>query len=171
MRAPSPSSLSRRLFTALGQTKAFAEFGIRLGPVETWLYEHTGGRVRLTALTGRKSLVLTTVGRKSGQPRDVTLLYTPHPAGWAVIASNFGQQHHPAWSVNLLANPAATVNIGGRSTAVTARLAQGSERHDIWARARAEWPGYDAYAERAGRDIRVFVLARNEGSAVTDHSQ
>jgi deazaflavin-dependent oxidoreductase (nitroreductase family) len=58
----------------------------------------------------------------------------------------------------LIANPDATVSLGGRQLPVRGRLAEGAERDRLWARATAMWPAYDSYATRTGRDIRLFVL-------------
>lgn len=153
-------SLRRRAFASLGRRKAFAAIGVKLAPFDTWMHDHTGGRLSLAGLAGQRSLLLTTTGRKSGQPREVSLIYTPWQDGWAVIASNYGQAHHPAWSANLLAQPDAVAVVGRVSVPVRARLVTGEERDRIWAAARINWPGYDSYAERSARDIRVFILER-----------
>ncbi len=107
---------------------------------------------------GLPSLLLTTTGRRSGLPRTVPLLYVPDGARYVVIASNWGQQHHPAWSANLLAEPDATVSIHGHDVAVRARLADPAERDRLWPSITRTWPAYDTYVERSGRDIRVFLL-------------
>jgi deazaflavin-dependent oxidoreductase (nitroreductase family) len=77
-----------------------------------------------------------------------------------VIGSNWGKNRQPAWSLNLLADPRATVTIGGRHLPVEARVATGAERERLWGLLLTEWPAYETYVERAGgRDIRVFRLA------------
>jgi deazaflavin-dependent oxidoreductase (nitroreductase family) len=127
-------------------------------PVDTWIQRRTGGRLTVIGRHGLPSLLLTTTGRRTGQPRTVPLLYLPDGDRYVVIASNWGQQHHPAWSGNLLANPEATVSVDGRETAVRARLADPAERERLWPAITRVWPAYDTYVERSGRDIRVFVL-------------
>lgn len=103
-------------------------------------------------------LILTTTGRRSGEPREAMLLYARDGSDWVVIGSNWGQEHHPAWSLNLLADPRARVTVLGESTDVVAHLADDDERARLMPALRAVWPGYDDYAARAGRELRVFVL-------------
>ncbi len=104
-------------------------------------------------------MLITTTGRKSGQPRTNPLLYVPDGDGFIVIGSNWGQEHHPAWALNLTANPEAVVTMGGKDTRVRASLAEGAERDRQLALLLAMWPAYATYQKRAsGRDLRVFRL-------------
>jgi deazaflavin-dependent oxidoreductase (nitroreductase family) len=77
---------------------------------------------------------------------------------WLVVGSDFGRPHHPAWSTNLLHRPHATVTAQGRAWQVTARQLTGQEKEQQRNRILLTIPFYDAYASRAGRDIRVFRL-------------
>ena len=87
------------------------------------------------------------------------LIYAPDGDGFVVTASNWGQEHHPAWSANLLASAEATVALdGGREVQVRAVLAEGPERDRVWPLVTRVWPAYDTYVVRSGRDLRVFVL-------------
>jgi deazaflavin-dependent oxidoreductase (nitroreductase family) len=133
--------------------------GRALVPVDRWLHRVTGGRVSFMRIFGVPGLLLTTTGAKSGLPRQVPLLYAPHEGGFIVTASNWGRPHHPAWSGNLLAHPRATVQIGRRVVEVTAQLAEGELRDQLWVVVTRVWPAYDTYEARSGRDIRVFRLA------------
>lgn len=130
-------------------------------PVDRVLHRVSGGRMLLSrALI--PGLVLTTTGRKSGQARETPLMCVPEPEGtWLVIGSNFGQTHHPAWTGNLLANPTARISYGAEDIPVEAEVLDGDRRDEAWARANAVWPTFDRYAERAGREIRVFRLHRS----------
>jgi deazaflavin-dependent oxidoreductase (nitroreductase family) len=84
----------------------------------------------------------------------------PICGGLVVIASNFGQQHHPAWYHNLLAHPAADLVVDGLRTVVEARLVDGELRERLWRRALAIYPGWDAYERRAAhREIGIFLLS------------
>lgn len=143
----------------LGRTRWLVWVGKQLVPLDTALQRRTRGRLYIISLADARGLLLTTTGRRSGQPRSVPLLYVPVPAGYVVAASNFGGPHHPAWSANLLAAPTATVVLHGRTETVTARLTSGDERARMWALLRATWPAFDTYADRSGRDIRVFILS------------
>ncbi len=132
-------------------------------PLDRLLHRVTGGRV-LTSQALVPSIVLTTTGRKSGQARKVPLACMPEPGGsYVVVGSNFGREHHPAWTGNLLADPAAEVGDGGRVIPVTARLLEGDERAEVWPRLLKVWPVYARYVERSGRDLRIFRLTPKEG--------
>ena len=89
------------------------------------------------------SLVLHTIGAKSGEPRDAPLMYTPDGQGRAIVAgTNFAGGRHPAWTANLLAHPDAAITVRGRRMPVRAELIPDDERDAAWARIEAQWPGY-----------------------------
>ncbi len=129
-------------------------------PVDTLVHRMSGGRFGLTGLAGVNSLLLTTTGRRSGEPRTVALTCAPYQDDYLVAGSNWGGDRHPGWSANLLAEPAATITVHGRARPVRARLLAGPERERMWAVLAAHWPPYHAYAARADREIRVFLLER-----------
>ncbi|MCW3813454.1 nitroreductase family deazaflavin-dependent oxidoreductase [Micromonospora sp. DR5-3] len=150
-------SALRALARRLGHQKWFAAVLRLLVPADRLLGRLTKGRVVALGLV--PSLVLTTTGRRSGRLRSNPLLYVPDGDAYVVIGSNWGQQHQPAWSLNLLAQPAAEVDVEGRRIPVRAELINGDERELLFARLVAEWPAYRTYVERAGgREIRVFRL-------------
>lgn len=127
-------------------------------PTDRLLHRLTGGRVLLSRAL-LPGLVLTTTGRKSGQPRESPLMCVPEEEGtWLVVGSNFGRDHHPAWTGNLIADPTASISYGRRDIPVEAELLEGPARQEAWDRALQVWPTFDRYAERAGREIRVFRL-------------
>lgn len=142
----------------LGSTRAFARIGRAVSGVDRRLQRATGGRWSVLGRVRLPQLVLTTTGRRSGDPRDAVLLYARDGSAWVVLASNWGQAHDPAWALNLLADPRATVTVAGVGTPVRARTASDDERARLLPRLREIWPGYDAYAERAGRPLPLFVL-------------
>jgi deazaflavin-dependent oxidoreductase (nitroreductase family) len=147
-------ALARRL----GDRSWFAALGRAYMPLDRVIGRMTKGR--FVAL-GMPSLLLTTTGRKSGQPRTSPLLYVADGDAFVVIGSNWGQGHHPAWSSNLLANPDATVTLRGEYIPVHARLVEGAERERLRERLVRMWPAYTAYERRAGgRELRVFRLER-----------
>jgi deazaflavin-dependent oxidoreductase (nitroreductase family) len=147
-------SLARRL----GGTRLFALVGRAYVPFDRLLGRVTRGR--MLAL-GLPSLLITTTGRTSGEPRTNPLLYAADGDGFVVIGSNWGQAHHPAWSSNLLANPEAIVAVRGERIAVRARLAEGAERERLRQLLLRMWPAYQAYERRAaGRTLRIFRLER-----------
>lgn len=112
-----------------------------------------GGRFR-----GIPLLLLTTTGRKSGKPRTWPLLYFRNRGRYVLIGSNWGQDHHPAWLLNLRANPAATIQIRGKTLNVTAHEATGDERERLWQGAVRAYAGYARYQQRTNRKIAVVVL-------------
>jgi deazaflavin-dependent oxidoreductase (nitroreductase family) len=120
----------------------------------------TGHRTTSTAvLAGLPVVMLTTTGAKSGLTRTVPLIGVPHRTDIAVIASNYGQAHHPAWCHNLRANPHAVVEIEGVEHQVVAEELTGAEREEVWRRGLRIYPGWAAYAQRAAhRNIAVFLL-------------
>lgn len=103
---------------------------------------------------------LTTTGRTSGQPRTVPLVYVDVGGDVvAVAASNYGQKQPPAWSLNLDADPRATLEIGDEPVVdVVATLATASETADLWPRFDSIWPGYEDYREISARTIRIYLL-------------
>ena len=147
------------LLRRLGNQRWFAALGRRLTPLDRRLYRLTGGRWSVIGRHELPTLLITTTGRRSGLPRTQPLLYAVDGDGYVVIGSNWGQAHHPAWSANLLARPAARVTLGGREFDVRATLATGAERVRLWRLVQEIWPGYAAYAERAEhRELRIFRL-------------
>lgn len=142
----------------MAATALFCNVGpIVLPPVDRTLHWLTGGRLILGRLLV-PTLLLTTTGRRSGEPRDAPLACMPADGGWYVVGSNFGRAHHPAWTANLIATPEATVSFAGQTTEVVARLLSGEGRAEVWPRLVAVWPVYDTYVARADRDLRVFHL-------------
>jgi deazaflavin-dependent oxidoreductase (nitroreductase family) len=109
------------------------------------------------------SLRLVTVGRKTGLSRSNDLLYTPYGDEYVLIGSGWGRPRHPAWTVNLMANPEATVFVRGRPISVVARqVAEGPELAEIWALALRNWPAYMMEKRLSGREFRVFVLSERD---------
>jgi deazaflavin-dependent oxidoreductase (nitroreductase family) len=129
-----------------------------LTPADRALQARTTGRASLTGALGMPAMLLTTTGCRSGQPRTVPLTYSRHDGGLVVVGSNFGQAHHPAWSSNLLADPTARVTVRGAEWPVRARLLSETEKAGVWPELLRLWPGYDAYQDRSGRNLRVFLL-------------
>lgn len=105
------------------------------------------------------TLLLTTTGRKSGEPRALPLIYGEVDGGCAVIASKGGFPTHPAWYTNLEANPECQVQVGAKGFQARARVAEGDERERIWKQLAKVYPPYDQYQVSAGdRVIPVVVL-------------
>jgi deazaflavin-dependent oxidoreductase (nitroreductase family) len=146
----------RSLVRGLGHRRWFALLGPVLVPADRLVGRVTGGRVVALGLV--PSLLLTTTGRRSGRPRTTPLLGVPDAGGFIVIGSNWGGRSHPAWALNLLANPDASIVHKGQRFPVRARLLAGVDRERAWRLALRHWPAYRTYAERAGRELHVFAL-------------
>jgi deazaflavin-dependent oxidoreductase (nitroreductase family) len=132
--------------------------GLRLvGKLNVPLYRASGGR-----LGGRVNkapvLLLTTTGRKSGQKRTAPVVYLADGERMVVINTNAGSAKIPAWSLNLEAEPAAEVEVGRKRIPVTARVAEGEERADLWRRHNEQYAGFDDYDEKLQREPKVIVL-------------
>ncbi|MDW5323961.1 nitroreductase/quinone reductase family protein [Plantactinospora sp. KLBMP9567] len=154
-----PVSAFGRAVRRLGHSRWFAACTPVLVPVDRLVARLTRGRVVALGLV--PSLLITTTGRRSGRPRSNPLLYVPDGDAFVVTGSNWGRPEQPAWALNLLADPSATVTVEGTRIPVRARLAEGAERERLWNLLVAEWPAYRTYVRRAGgRDIRVFRLER-----------
>ena len=128
-----------------------------LGRVQGGIYRATGGR--LVGKVGKAGvLLLTTTGRRSGKSRTVPLLYVPDGDAFVVVASQGGHDTHPAWYLNLRANPAATVQIGKRVTIVQAEELTGEARDRLWAALVAVYAEYAEYRTRTSREFPIIAL-------------
>jgi deazaflavin-dependent oxidoreductase (nitroreductase family) len=113
-----------------------------------------GGRVGKNLV-----LLLTTRGRRSGRERTIPLLYFDDDGDYVLIASNGGATQHPAWYLNLQAQPAATVQVGSERVAVQAEdVVDPDERARLWEQATEGYASYDSYATKTDRTIPVVRL-------------
>jgi deazaflavin-dependent oxidoreductase (nitroreductase family) len=131
-----------------------------LDRIDRAVYKMSKGRHAYASIfAGLPIVMLTTTGRQTGRKSTVPVLGIPDGERLAVIASNYGQERHPAWYHNLAANPAATVSVRGVDRPVRARLATGQERERLWALGTQIYPAWTVYRRRAAnREIAVFVL-------------
>ncbi|MEM8609177.1 MAG: nitroreductase/quinone reductase family protein [Myxococcota bacterium] len=123
------------------------------------LYKLSGGRITSIGPQVIPQLVLTTVGRKSGQKRTVQLAFTADGNDFLVVASNFGREKHPGWSYNLDANPDAEVQVGPEVHAVKALRLSEDEKAALWSRIEATVPQMKVYPGQTDRNIKVYRLA------------
>jgi len=123
------------------------------------VYDRSGGRIG-ASLAGRPMLLLRTTGARTGQARTAALLFVRDGEDYAVIASKGGDDRHPGWYHNLIADPDVEIQVGTDTVPVRARVAQGDERDRLWAAADAVNKGqYTTYQSRTDREIPVVVLA------------
>jgi len=104
------------------------------------------------------------VKRSLGSPRSAAAAAGgASAAGYVVVTSNGGQDRHPGWYLNLVAEPRTRIRVSGRATATRARAAAGEERAQLWERVVAGSPGYGCYQEGTTREIPVVVLEPDAG--------
>jgi deazaflavin-dependent oxidoreductase (nitroreductase family) len=127
-------------------------------PVERAWARLSGGRYPLSGVLV-PSLILHTVGAKSGLERDSPLMYCPEVGGvMLVTGSNFARDTHPAWTVNLAAHPDAEVTVKGKRIAVSAARIADDRLDETWEYIERQWPGYRGYERSSGRTLRIFRL-------------
>src|SRR5262245_40787129 len=132
--------------------------------IHPWLYRVSGARIG-GRVNGLPVLLLTTTGRKSGQPRTRALTYFPRGATSVVVASYLGEPRHPDSWLNLRRDPAATVQRGGEVARVRAREADGAERERLWREITTGAPDYAEYQSRTKRRIPIVLLEPETGRA------
>jgi deazaflavin-dependent oxidoreductase (nitroreductase family) len=135
-----------------------ARLALKLGSgVHSGVYRATGGK--LFGRMGKSPiLLLNTVGRKSGKKRTSPLLYVKDGEDFVIIASKGGASTHPAWFLNLKANPEATVEVGDREVRVRAEEADAEEKARLWQKMVEMYPTYDDYQTKTKREIPLLVL-------------
>jgi deazaflavin-dependent oxidoreductase (nitroreductase family) len=127
-----------------------------LSPLGVWVMRRTKGGV--TKAWKVDALVLTTRGRRSGRERSVVLQFFPDGEAMLLAAANDGGAPLPGWYWNLTAEPAARVEVSGRSIAVRAEVLRGEAAAAGWARVLARDSSYERYARAAGRSIPIVRL-------------
>lgn len=129
-------------------------------PVDRILMKKTKARVStgIGSRFSRDAVLLGCTGARSGLAREIPLLSTPVGNLFVLIASKAGAPAHPAWYLNLKANPDCTLTVGGRVVRCVAREAEGEERERLWRAAVENYAGYADYQLRTERRIPVMVL-------------
>jgi deazaflavin-dependent oxidoreductase (nitroreductase family) len=123
------------------------------------VYRDTGGE-RGYHWRGTTILLLTTNGRRSGEPRTTPLIHRVDGERWIVVASKGGAPDHPDWYKNLEADPEATIQVKHEQIPVRASTAEGEERTRLWQLMTEVWPPYDDYQKKTSREIPVVVFSR-----------
>lgn len=126
-------------------------------------YRETGGDVGHIWKRGSKILLLTTKGRKTGEPRTTPLIYENSGDDYVIVASKGGTPEHPGWYENLSKDPDVEVQVLDDVFPAHARVAEGDERERLWTLAAQQWPAYDDYQQKTDRVIPVVVLERASG--------
>ena len=121
------------------------------------LYRLTGGRIGAHT-AGLPVLLLTTTGRKSGKRRTVPLSFLADGDAYVVVGSKGGAPRHPAWFLNLEADPDVDVQIGRERLKLRAHRATAEEAERLWPTILAKAPGYGKYRAKTSREIPLVLL-------------
>lgn len=130
------------------------------GRLHTSLFKLLRGRFVDQVGLGRKVLLLTTTGRKTGLQRTTPVVYMPSGDALIIYPSNGGKESPPSWWLNLQSDPAAAIQIGAQSEPVRARQASDSEYASLWPQAAEYNPHWRQYERTVQRRIPLVVLER-----------
>ncbi len=149
-----------RALQAFAQTRVGGFLFITAFPaIDKRLLRLTRGRFGTAA---EQTVLLHTIGARSGKPRTTPVLFTPRGSDLIVVASKAGADHHPAWYHNLMAHPHIDAEVMGHRLRVRAREAHDDERAELWRLVNDNYSGFDTYQRRAGsRRIPLVVLERS----------
>jgi deazaflavin-dependent oxidoreductase (nitroreductase family) len=157
-------NLFQRLIQKLAATRAVSWLlSHSLPHIDRGLDRLSRGRFNLTRVwSGLPVVMVTTIGAKSGHRHTVPLAAIPDGNNVILIASWFGNRHHPAWYYNLIAHPDAMLADHRHSAQYQAREVHDSERETYWQRAVNVYAGYAAYKRRVKRVIPIMLLTPKE---------
>ena len=125
--------------------------------LNVWLFRLSGGRLGARFPGGAQVCLVTVIGRRTGQPHTVPLLYLPDGEEIVLVASKGGMSHHPLWYHNMIANPRVEVEIGSTRRPMTVREATDAEKTRLWPQLVKMYPDYDTYQARTTRQIPVLI--------------
>ncbi len=131
----------------------------------SWVAEHIERYVASDGANGHEwrgvsTLLLTTRGRKTGEWHRTALIYGRDGENYIIVASRGGHPHHPAWYLNLSANPEVRVQVNADKFTARARTASPEEKARLWPLMTSIWPDYNSYQAKTEREIPVVVLER-----------
>jgi F420H(2)-dependent quinone reductase len=119
----------------------------------------SGGRI-LGRMGGHPLLIVTTTGRRTGQPHSTPVIGIPSGADWLVVASNGGAATQPLWVRNIAASAQVTVRRGNRAEPFHARILPAEERSEWWPKLVQAYPPYGTMQAKTDRELPVILLAR-----------
>lgn len=134
-------------------------------PLPGWIAEHTKRYLESNGEDGHiwngvPTLLLTTIGRRSGEPLLLPLIYGTDGGRYLLVASKGGAPEHPHWYKNLVANPEVAVQVGADKFAARARTASEDEKPPLWETMAKLWPAYNEYQAKTERPIPVVIIER-----------
>ena len=128
-----------------------------MSKLQTWLFKTTKGKLGNKFLRGSQVGILTTIGRKSGEPRDSPLLFLQEGSRIVLVASQGGRATNPMWYLNLKANPKVTFQTKAGKFSLVARDATDAERDDYWPKLDAMYPDFVNYRSYTDRKIPIVI--------------
>lgn len=132
--------------------------------INVWLLRVSKGRLGNSFL-GVSVLLLTTVGRRSGDQRTMPIFFLQDGDRYVLVASNAGNSKDPAWLLNIRANPAVSIELKGIRSRMTARLANDMEHSELWPKLTAMFPKWKMMAEHSAREFPLVLLEPLEATA------
>ena len=123
----------------------------------TYLLRVSRGRIG-SRLGTQTILLLETIGRKTGQPREIPIAYFFHEGKYLIVASNWGKDQDADWYLNLLKTPRAKLTVNGKTIPVEAHDTQGDEYSRLWDFATKKHPPYLNYQKMTSRHIPIVVF-------------
>jgi deazaflavin-dependent oxidoreductase (nitroreductase family) len=141
-----------------------AVFDEPIDPPSGWQHDHVQRYLASNGAEGHDwrgvpTLLLTTVGQRSGRGRRTPLIYGRHGDDYLVVASKGGADTPPMWYTNLRADPRVRIQVGADVIDARARVATPTEKPDLWRQMAGIWPDYDTYQTRTSREIPVIILS------------
>ena len=133
--------------------------GELFGDAHVRSYRETGGEYG-HLWRGAPTLLLTTKGAKTGQPRTMALIYGRSGDDYLLVASKGGAPDHPQWFKNLRKDPEVEVQVHDEVFRARARVATDEEKPAMWQEMLRHWQAYDSYQQKTDRPIPVVVLER-----------
>jgi len=149
------ASVRRSTEEELRRTKPFIKL---MSVVNTWVFRATGGRLGAKFPGGAPVGLLTTTGRKSGEPRTTPLIYLADGERIVLVASQGGLPRNPLWYENLAAHPGVGFRTPRSDRRYRAHTASAAEKAALWPRLVALYRDYDDYQKRTDREIPVVIL-------------
>jgi deazaflavin-dependent oxidoreductase (nitroreductase family) len=123
----------------------------------TWIFKKSGGKVGDKFLRGAPVGILTTIGRKTGEPRESPLLFLQEGRRIVLVASQGGRANNPMWYLNLKANPQVLFQTKQQTLDLTAREATDAERDEYWPKLDAMYPDFVNYRSYTDRKIPIVI--------------
>ncbi|MBI5506956.1 MAG: nitroreductase family deazaflavin-dependent oxidoreductase [Deltaproteobacteria bacterium] len=151
------SAKKPRPFTAT-EERLFKRVVVAMSRVNTWIFRLSGGRFGARWMHGAPVMLLTTIGRKSGEARTTPLLYLEDGERVLLVGSQGGMSKNPLWVGNIDADPNVEIQIGSSARKMRGRRASAEEKARYWPALTRMYPDFADYQARTTRDIPVIVL-------------